>query len=304
MKEAPLVSVVIPTYNRRDEVIDAIESALGQDYPDKEVIVVDDGSTDSTGVFLKERYSGKIRYIYQENKEKSAARNRGIREAKGEFLCMLDSDDIMLPGAMKKMAGCFNAHPDADAVYGLTIRKRADGSIKKPPLERSYPDGDILDGYLKERLINNNSFMIRRGIMLRYGMYREELTNREDFELILRLASKFKFYFCGDYTCMVRRSRASAKDDNEKILRQGIKAMDGLFSSQEVSPRLLEIKGRLYADEYLTLAQAAYHAARYAEFREYYRKAVSLYFPSLFRRNFLRRYALSLVMRSGVAGEG
>ena len=293
MSEIPLVSVVIPTYNRRSKVTDAIDSVLSQDYPAIEVVVVDDGSTDGTGKHVQERYHGRVRYIYQENREKSAARNRGIREARGELLSMLDSDDLMLAGAVRSMVDCFRRHPDADAVYGSSLRQRA-GTVEEEVDRRKYPDGDILPFYLEERIINNNSFMIKRELMLRYGMYREELTNHEDFEMLLRLTSRLNFYFCGAPVCMVRRTEGSAKDDYGKIIAQGVRAMDCLFSTPGLPGRLLRMKKRLYAGECLTVAAACYRAGRYRLFRDYYRMALSYDPRTLFRPRFLRRYIVSL----------
>ena len=88
------ISAVIPTYNRRDMVCEAIDSALTQTYPCHEIIVVDDGSTDGTGELLREKYGDRIRYIRQENAGPSAARNRGIEAATGEWIAFLDSDDL------------------------------------------------------------------------------------------------------------------------------------------------------------------------------------------------------------------
>lgn len=289
------VSVVIPTYNREVETCEAIESVLAQDYPDVEIVVVDDGSTDGTGKAILEKFTGRIRFVYQNNQEKSAARNRGIKEATGELLCMLDSDDLMLPGAVSAMVSCFDKNKDADAVYGLSVRQRQDGSLLEPDESRAYPEGDILSAFMQERLINNNSYMIKRKLMLERGMYREDLTNHEDYELLLRLTSGLKFFFCKARVCMVRRSRQSAKDNTGKIIDQGVRAMDHLFAAEGLSPELLKAKDKLYAKEYLMVATACYHSGRFKEFRKNYKKATALY-PAFGRKGkYLRRYLLSFV---------
>jgi glycosyltransferase involved in cell wall biosynthesis len=90
----PKVSVVIPTYNRAAKVQNAIQSVLNQTFSDLEVIVVDDGSSDETGRILGETYGDRIRYCFQRNQGASVARNRGIEEARGEWIAFLDSDDI------------------------------------------------------------------------------------------------------------------------------------------------------------------------------------------------------------------
>jgi glycosyltransferase involved in cell wall biosynthesis len=294
-RKKTLVSVVIPTYNRKDETCEAIESVLAQDCSDVEIIVVDDGSTDETGKVILDRFARRIRFVYQHNQEKSAARNRGIKEATGKFLCMLDSDDLMLPGAIGAMLACFRNNKDADAVYGLSVRQRQDGTLLKQDKNRIYPEGDILTAFLDERLINNNSYMIKRELMLNFGMYREDLTNHEDYELLLRLTSKLKFYFCEAEVCMVRRSRESAKDNTSKIIEQGVRAMDQLFSTEGLPPLLLVAKDRLYAQEYMMVATACYHSGRRKEFRANFKKARALC-PSLGRNGkYLRRYVLSFV---------
>ena len=90
----PKVSVVIPTYNRAAKVQDAIESVLAQTFSDLEVIVVDDGSSDDTGKVLSEAFGDRIRYYAQANQGASVARNKGIAEARGEWIAFLDSDDL------------------------------------------------------------------------------------------------------------------------------------------------------------------------------------------------------------------
>jgi glycosyltransferase involved in cell wall biosynthesis len=94
---SPKVSVVIPTYNRADKVDKGIQSVLAQTFRDFEVVVVDDGSSDNTGVLLQELFGDKIRYFYQRNQGASIARNRGVAEARGEWIAFLDSDDIWEP---------------------------------------------------------------------------------------------------------------------------------------------------------------------------------------------------------------
>ena len=90
----PKVSVIIPTYNRAAKVRKAIESVLNQTFSDLEVVVVDDGSSDDTGKILQETYGDRIRYFAQPNQGASAARNRGLAEARGEWIALLDSDDL------------------------------------------------------------------------------------------------------------------------------------------------------------------------------------------------------------------
>ncbi|MDQ6977908.1 MAG: glycosyltransferase family A protein, partial [Ghiorsea sp.] len=88
-----LVSIIIPTYNYAEYVHKAVESALNQTYQNIEIIVVDDGSTDNTAAVMQ-AYAEQVIYIQQENQGAAAARNRGLLEAKGDFICFLDADDM------------------------------------------------------------------------------------------------------------------------------------------------------------------------------------------------------------------
>lgn len=101
MREYPLVSIIIITYNDRKYVGEAIESALAQTYKDYEIIVVDDGSSDNTSEVLAE-FGDQVTVIYQENRGLSAARNTGIRASKGEYVAFIDADNVWMPAMLEK----------------------------------------------------------------------------------------------------------------------------------------------------------------------------------------------------------
>lgn len=294
MNFQPLISIIIPTYNRRYFVSEAIDSVLYQDYGSVEILVVDDGSTDGTSQYIPKKYGEKIRFIYQDNAEKSKARNNGIIQAKGQLISLLDSDDILLPEALKNMVETFNKNPQAEVVYGVYLENQKTRKLKysKP---KNYPNGFILPYYLEDQFIHNNTFMISKDLFLKIGLYNEGLTNHEDFELLIRLMSQLKFYYCGGYVSELRKSDNSARNNYEKILKQGIKAIECLYNTPETIPSLKEWKGKLYAEEYLILAAAAYHSGQSSLFLRYYKKAISYQISSLWKKRFLRRFLISLV---------
>src|SRR5262249_441294 len=112
----PLVTVVIPTYNRADLLPDAIESVLAQSYKPIEIIVVDDGSTDDTRA-VATRFGDRIRYVYQENAERAAARNHGLRLACGDFIAFLDSDDYWDHDKIESDVSVLAEHTGTGVVY-------------------------------------------------------------------------------------------------------------------------------------------------------------------------------------------
>jgi hypothetical protein len=133
----PNVSVVLPTYNRKQLVQETIDSVLRQTYTDFELIIVDDGSTDDTGDALASRYGSRIRYVYQENQGESAARNHGIDLAKGTYVAFIDSDDLWHEDKLMRQMEVAEAHPELGIVStqaywinyrGMKLQKPPDGS--------------------------------------------------------------------------------------------------------------------------------------------------------------------------------
>jgi len=116
------VSVILPTYNRANLVGEAIESVLGQTHRDFQLIVVDDGSTDETPAVLARFADPRLRIIRQDNGGKSAARNRGLDEARGEFIAFLDSDDLWAPTFLESVLAVFSGEPELDFVFSDLIR--------------------------------------------------------------------------------------------------------------------------------------------------------------------------------------
>jgi len=112
---SPRVSVIIPTYNRAQMLVECLESVISQTFTDYEVIVIDDGSTDDTGELVKP-YLDRIEYIKHENKGNAAARNSGLDIARGELIAFLDSDDLWLPGKLEREVDYLDGHPDVDMV--------------------------------------------------------------------------------------------------------------------------------------------------------------------------------------------
>jgi glycosyltransferase involved in cell wall biosynthesis len=114
--DAPRVSVVVPTHDRRDVLPEALDSVLAQEGVSLELIVVDDGSTDATDAMLRERYGAesRLRVVRQPQAGPSAARNRGVAEARGAFVAFLDSDDRFLPGNLAGQVAALEANPSAD----------------------------------------------------------------------------------------------------------------------------------------------------------------------------------------------
>jgi glycosyltransferase involved in cell wall biosynthesis len=188
-----LVSTIIPTYNRRDELPRAIDSALAQSNVEQEILVVDDGSTDGTAGMLAERYAGRVRCITRANGGVSSARNQGMREARGEFIALLDSDDQWLPTKLEKQLGLLRAHPDWGMV--LCDVQRIDAQLQPTDVlrrrEQIPRDGDALLPLLQMPSLVPASVLMRRSVFDTVGGFDEKLRTAEDIDFHLRVAARF-----------------------------------------------------------------------------------------------------------------
>lgn len=187
---APLVSAIIPTYNRREWVQLAIDSVLAQRGAAVECIVVDDGSTDGTGEALRARYSDRVRYVYQENQGESAARNRGAGEARGDFLAFLDSDDLWLPRKLEHQVAFLRRNPDCGAVYcqAYAIDERG-REILRLPYGAHVRGGRVrLIQILRSGLpLSGSTPMIRVQAFRQIGGYDTRIRHGEDVDIAIRL---------------------------------------------------------------------------------------------------------------------
>ncbi len=186
----PTVSVIIPTYNRGYVIESAIESVLAQTHRDFEIIVVDDGSTDDTKQRLS-RYAGKIRCLEGPHRGAAAARNAGIRQARGEFVAFLDSDDIWLPEKLAKVVDVFQHELAVGMVTSyLTLIDEQDRRVLG--LKPAKRPGTTYEGMLLEGSAQSSAVVIRRSSLDAVGLFDEEAEGMEDLELFLRVARRFR----------------------------------------------------------------------------------------------------------------
>ena len=183
MSDHPLVSVVIPTFNRAGYVVEAVESALAQTWPHVEVIVVDDGSTDDTKKRL-ERFGRAIRYFYQENRGVQAARNRGVAMAAGSYVALLDSDDLWLSGKLARDLKILEAESEVGMVCARMEVIDADGR-RTGALKPRVPPGENLQEVIARGSALFSSFSIRRSVLDRVGGFDESVRRFMDLDFTL-----------------------------------------------------------------------------------------------------------------------
>jgi glycosyltransferase involved in cell wall biosynthesis len=194
--------VVLPTYNRGWILEQAVESVLGQDYANLQLIVVDDGSTDDTSHLLS-TFEDRITVIRQVNRGVSAARNAGIRAATGELIALLDSDDTWLPGKVTAQVSFFSNHPDVLVCQTQEIWIR-NGVRVNPGKRHRKEAGMIFERSLALCLVSPSAVMMRSSLLDEVGLFDETLPACEDYDLWLRIAWKHPIHLI-DRLLVVKR---------------------------------------------------------------------------------------------------
>ncbi|MBD3305087.1 glycosyltransferase, partial [candidate division KSB3 bacterium] len=185
----PRVSVIIPTYNRAAFLKTAIDSVLNQTYPDFELLVIDDGSTDHTPQVI-DQYDSRLTYHVQSNHGVSHARNVGIRASSGEYIAFLDSDDAWLPHKLDQQIAVMTEHPDLQLCHTEEIWIRR-GVRVNPKKKHQKPFGYIFPYCLPLCVVSPSAVMLRRTLFETVGDFDEMLPACEDYDLWLRISKDY-----------------------------------------------------------------------------------------------------------------
>lgn len=184
---SPQVSVVIPAYNQAHYLDTAIQSVLGQNYRDFEIIVVDDGSTDHTAA-VASQYGDTIRYIFQSNVGLAGARNTGILASEGKFIALLDSDDVWCPQYLETMMDVAISNPDAAVYYCGVNYIDADGSaLPQQGTITPVPSAELYHLLLRYNPLIPSATILRRAIVVKTGLFDVRFRRLQDWELWIRL---------------------------------------------------------------------------------------------------------------------
>ncbi len=216
----PLITVIIPTYNRKTIVLEAIKSALAQESKNYEVIVVDDGSSDGTAVYLMS-LNLPITILKKENGGVSSARNKGIKNAQGKYIAFLDSDDLWLPGILQAQVEYLESHLDTPLVYTDQYIE-VEGKItdqtrfKKASVPEAQKTKFNLPGFVQHTPIHISSVMTRKDIFKEVGYFNESLQIHEDTDMWNRISEKHTFGYIEKPLAVFRWEK-----DKEHLLKEG-----------------------------------------------------------------------------------
>ncbi|UOA10201.1 glycosyltransferase [Methylobacter sp. S3L5C] len=247
-EKSPLISVIIPTYNRECFVTEAIDSVLNQKFTDYEIIVVDDGSTDNSKKIL-ERYGDKIRYIYQDNSGVSAARNTGIKNSTGSWLAFLDSDDKWMPAYLSTQMEQVGQFPEI-CMQTTDCHKSVWHDNERTYFEMNQVKVEFKG---KDYLLLTDPFhfvvthgpwqvgatIFRRDAITKAGLFDTSLNLNEDFDLMARAALQGAFGLIREVLVVMYRRDESTECLTNQLKKYPIEAKK---SDEKIYQKLQKIK--------------------------------------------------------------
>ena len=233
------VSVIIPTYNRKNLLKRALNSVSSQTFVPQEIIVVDDGSSDGTKDWVLEMFPY-VRYIYQDNSGVSSARNAGIKEAKGSWIAFLDSDDEWMPDKLEKQERAINDSKEAWLCHTNEVWVRNSVRVNQMKKHQKY-GGYVFENCLDICRISPSSVLIKKEVFEMVGLFDESLKVCEDYDLWLRITSVLPIIFLDQPLIIKYGGHADqiSRVDNG-IEQYRIKSLEKILRSESLSADQLE----------------------------------------------------------------
>ena len=236
----PLISVVIPVYNGEKTIRETIESVLNQTFKDFELIAIDDGSTDKTVEIINRIQNSRIKVFSYPNAGLSASRNRGIAQAIGEYISFIDADDLWTPDKLEAQLKALQENPQADVAYSWTDCIDESGKF----LRRG---GYItVTGNVYERLLlvdfveGGSNPLIRKHVFTEVGGFDESFNAVEDWDMWLRLASRYRFVTVPSPQILYRQSANSMSTNVLKMEAASLRIIEREFAKAPESLKMLK----------------------------------------------------------------
>jgi glycosyltransferase involved in cell wall biosynthesis len=247
--ETPRISVIIPAYNHESYILDAVKSVLEQTWTDFELIIIDDGSTDRTLQVLEGIADPRIRLVRQENRGAAGTINRGIDLAQGQYIAILNSDDLYHPERLARMTQHLDDHPEVMLVYSLVQPIEASGSPVQPTnhaawqkwyedaLQQIRRDESSLQSLLKYNyVVSTSNIMMRRSFFDSHEAFNERLTYCHDYELLLRVCKQYPVH--GLQERLVHYRLHEGNTINQNAFLRHLEVLYCLFTTMDIGALL------------------------------------------------------------------
>ncbi len=236
----PKVSVIIPTYNREQFIARTIQSVLNQTYKDFEIVVVDDGSTDTTKEKLG-TFGSKIKLIEQPNSERAVSRNNGVKNSSGEYIAFLDSDDAWIQDKLEDQVKLLDSRPEVILTYGQSLRINEKGEkIKTAKRQLEGFSGNVFENLLMRNFVVSPTPTIRREFFEKTTGFQSKYIPYEDWEFWLRFSLLGKFYFLDKPFAYYRihKNQSVKLLEAEKIERVTTLLLEDSFRLKEIPEKI------------------------------------------------------------------
>lgn len=286
------VSIVIPTYNYGHYVGDAINSCLRQTYPDLEIIVIDDGSTDNTRCVC-EGFGDKIVYIYQKNSGPSAARNAGIARSTGEFLTFLDSDDMLTPESIRLRVDILRKDPSLTMAVGDVVPlERYNPAESRKPLAKPYVTDKLHEDILIGEFAGSG---VMKNATVRKFRYPQNLTNGEDIAYAVQISFGNRVCITEDPVLIKRRHDGCLSRDFDKIIKQDTAIIAAIMDDPYYGGKLDYLRSEFTSRRCLSLFRSLYLSGDNRNAIRYYIRAIKARPASIFRLSRLGKFIKACV---------
>jgi glycosyltransferase involved in cell wall biosynthesis len=278
----PAVSIVIATFNRGDYLGATLDSIFTQTFRDFEVIVVDDGSTDDTRRVI-DAFGSRVRYVYQDNRGPSAARNLGVRHANAEWISIQDSDDLCLPNHLHDLHDYAAHHPEVGMVF-------ANGNYLEGPAHNRgtiIPDAKSLrlasrpvqlEDIFEKSIVRLQASLIAKKRYDEIGGHNEDLWICMDLDLAFRLWVRYPMAYLNKVVFSYRKHPGNISSDQERRLSENLQVIENLLGDFSEAEQILGRRriGARLAYRYYRLAKTQMKKGKVADARKSLRAAVDL----------------------------
>ena len=279
--KAVLISVVIPAYNYAKTLPRAVESVISQLDENSELVVIDDGSSDDTPQVIETLLATQprgFRALRKKNGGLASVRNRGIREARGDYLVFLDADDEMAPGALEALVQHIEQHPETRMVIGGHVAVLSNGK-RRAHLPPALPESRLerLRAYLLDKKIalSNGACAMHREVFAR-GDYPEQFRSAEDIPVFSQVLAYYPCTVVTQPLAVIHKHDDSLRHQFSHAKAGGLALVDEVFSPQRLGQEFQILKKEFAVQRCLSLFRSAYLARDAAAAKGYFRAALRL----------------------------
>lgn len=270
-----MVSVIIPAYNQGHYLGEAIQSVLEQTYENLEIIVVDDGSTDDTALVVGKFADDRLRYIHQQNQGLSAARNTGIRNAKGDLLSYLDADDLFLPEKLEALQAEMKSLPDGGLIAGQAIPIDDRGVQCAKTFDRRIPTEPA--EWVFWNPLHVGSVLVDRKWQNQVGFFDRQLRSYEDWDMWIRMARVgCPMRWVPKPVSLYRFHTEQMTRDGSQMTTANFMVLEKVFSDPELPTKWKNLRDQAYSYAHLRAAAHAYLVEDFPRASDHLSQAVTL----------------------------